>query len=441
MTLLPASEEVLSEAPSFWRNPIAWLREKSFSRAFWMFFAVAFFYDAGFSIYVFLFNLYLLDFHFNERAIGLVGGAGVLGTLIGTLPAGMLARRFGLRPLLILSLTAGPLIFMFRTFWVWEPAQLAMAFVAGLSTCAWGVCFLPAVAELTTERNRPAAFSLLFSAGIGTGALGGIVCGYLPVWLKQAGFIIQPATVKQLILLASCGVAFLGIIPLWSLRFPKRAEAGRAAGEKTQRWTWLRSLLMNPFLQRFLPLIAMWSAVQASFTPFANVYLSREVHVPLTRIGLIFSSVQIMQFCMALLAPVILRWLGLINGIVAMQVFMAVALGCMDASGHGGLTIGFYMAFAGTQWMSSSGIYSLLMNESPDSDLSTASAMTMFCSALAGSAATAGAGILFTRFGYTDVIAGVAALVALMAILFRILLGQKKVPASTRFQITEKSPV
>ncbi len=50
-----------------WKSPASWLREKKLSRGFWTFFTAAFFFDFGFSIYVFLFILYLLDLHFNER--------------------------------------------------------------------------------------------------------------------------------------------------------------------------------------------------------------------------------------------------------------------------------------------------------------------------------------------------------------------------------------
>jgi predicted MFS family arabinose efflux permease len=157
------------------------------------------------------------------------------------------------------------------------------------------------------------------------------------------------------------------------------------------------------------------------------------------QIGVIFSTAQVMQFCMGLLAPVVHRWLGLVNGIVAMQIFIAVALGAMDVAGHGSLAIAFYLAFAGTQWMSSSGLYSLLMNESRDNDLSTASAMTMFCNAVAGAGATAGAGILFTRFGYPDVVAGIAVLAFVIAILFRILLGYANRPTEPQIHLTDVS--
>lgn len=423
MVLSPLPESPPQGTLSFWRNPLAWLAEKNLSRAFWKFFAVAFCFDAGFSIYVFLFNLYLLDFHFNERAMGLIGGSLMLGSLSGTLPAGVIARRIGLRRMLIFTLLAAPAISALRAIWVWEPAQLVIAFLAGLVGSSWAVCFLPAVAKVTTERNRPAAFSLLFSAGIGTGALGGVLCGYLPLWLRWAGFIMQPADVKRLILLASCGIALLGIVPLLRLRFPESIQTERLDELKAGAGKWLRRLRVDSFLLRFLPLMALWTVIQTSFPPFANIYLSRQLHIPLVQIGVIFSTAQVLQFCMGLLAPAILRRLGLVNGIVAMQSFMAVALACMDAAGHGTLAIGFYLTFAGTQWMSSSGLYSLLVNESPDKDLSTASAMMMFCNALAGAGATAGTGILLTRFGYPEVIAGIAALAFVIAILFRAFLS------------------
>ncbi len=74
----------------------ATLTRKKLGRGFWVFFAVAFFFDLGFAVYFFLFNLYLLDLHFNERSIGLVGGALTLGSVVGTLPAGWLVRKLGL---------------------------------------------------------------------------------------------------------------------------------------------------------------------------------------------------------------------------------------------------------------------------------------------------------------------------------------------------------
>ena len=421
MEVLLQSEAETGRAISFWNNPVAWLQEKNLARNFWVFFTVALFFDAGFSVYFFLFNLYLLDFHFNERAIGLVGGAFTLGSLAGTLPAGGLARKLGLRPLLFLCFAAAPLLGALRTLWMWEPAQIGLAFLAGVAMCIWGVCFLPAVARLTTERNRASAFSLIFSVSIGTAALGGVVCGYLPQWLKMAGFAMQAAEAKRLILLASCAIAAVGLVPLRSLVLPSAAPEDGKIGMVGE--SWLRRWKPDRFLMRFLPLMALWSVVLAAFTPFSNVFLSRQLHIPMSRIGLIFSIAQVTQFCMGLLTPVVIRALGLMNGLAAMQIAAAIALGCMAGAHDAQLVTVLYLTFFAAQWMSSPGLYNLLMNETPDKDRSTAAAMTLFCNALAGSAATAGAGILFTQFGYPRVLLGIALLALAAAILFRLVIA------------------
>jgi len=408
---------------SFWNNPFAWLREKNLGRAFWVFFTAAFFFDAGFAVYFFLFNLYLLDIGFKERAIGLVGGAFTLGSVLGMLPAGVLARKLGLRRMLVFCFLGAPLVNALRTVWMGEAAQIGFAFLAGLAMCTWGVCFLPAVARLTTEKNRASAFSLIFSVSIGTSALGGVVCGYLPHWLRMAGFAMQGAEVKRLILQVSCGIALVGLIAVLRLRMPPQTAPEALAEIQPMGRSWFGGWKLHPFLLRFLPLMALWSAILAAFTPFANVYLARDLHIPFARIGLIFSSAQLVQLCLGLLTPVVFRLLGLINGIVATQIAAAVALASMAGVRDERLAVAFYLTFSAAQWMSSPGLYNLLMSETPDKERSTAAAMTLFCNALAGSAATAGAGILFARFGYPLTLLGIALLALAAAILFRTLIA------------------
>lgn len=403
---------------SNWKIPVAWLLKERFSRSFWVFFAVALFFDFGFSVYFFLFNLYLLDFHFNEQTIGLIGGALTLGSMAGTLPVGWLARKTGLRPLLVVCMVAAPLIGVTRATVMWEPAQIGLAFLAGLAMCIWGVCFLPALARLTTEENRASAFSLNFSSSIGTAALGGLVCSYLPQWLKIAGHEMHDVDVKRFILIVSCGVAAIGLIPLLRLRLPLEQSAPQAQDKMGKRpWR------INPFLLRFVPAMALWAAVLASFTPFANVYLSQYAHIPFAKIGLIFSAAQVLQLCVVLLTPLVFRWLGLINGIVATQIATAVAMGCLSGTHDRRLAIALYLSFSAMQWMSSPGLYNLLMSRTPDEERSTAAALTLFCNALLQSCATAGAGILIVQFGYPRVLAGIAALALTVALLFRSLVG------------------
>ncbi|MGA3009042.1 MAG: MFS transporter [Terracidiphilus sp.] len=403
---------------SKWKFPVVWLQRKHLSKDFWVFFTLALFFDFGFSIYFFLFNLFLLDFHFNERTIGLVVGAATLGSMAGTLPAGWLVRKIGLRPMLAICLIAAPLLGVARATVMWEPAQIGLAFLAGLAMSIWGVCFLPALARLTTEENRASAFSLSFSSSIGTSALGGLVCGYLPQWLKMVGHEMQAVDVKRLILIASCGIAAIGLIPLLRLRLPLE-EGIPQAQDKTGKRPWR----MNPFLLRFVPVMALWAAVLASFTPFANVYLLQDVHIPFAQIGLVFSAGQVLQLSVVLLTPLVFRWMGLVNGIVATQVATAVAMGCLAGTHDRRLAVVLYLSFSATQWMSSPGLYNLLMSRTPDEERSTAAAITLFSNALFQSCATAGAGILFVQFGYPRVLVGIAALALTVALLFWSLVG------------------
>jgi predicted MFS family arabinose efflux permease len=426
MELLLEDKTGDSAGPAFWRNPARWFREKNLCRGFWFFFTAAFFFDAGFSVYFFLFNLYLLDFHFNEKAIGLVNGALTLGALVGTLPVGALGRRIGLRPVLLFCFVAAPLVGVARAFWMWEPAQIGLAFLAGMTMCTWTVSFLPAVASLTTEKNRTSAISLIFSVGVGTSALGGAVSGYLPQWLRMAGFSMQSAEVKRLILLASCAIAAVGMLALLRLRLPQRSDDGENSVSAWRGAAWLRGFRLNAFLWRFLPCMALWSAVLAAFTPFANVYLSRDLHLPLARIGLIFSLAQVLQVTAGLFLPLVVRAVGLINGIVATQLATALSLALLAAAHHEGLAIVLYLSFSAAQWMSSPALYNLLMNETPEGERSPASAMTMFSNALVGSVATAGAGMLLARFGYAPVLLGIAGFALTIAVLCRILMAPRR---------------
>jgi MFS family permease len=311
-----------------------------------------------------------------------------------------------------MSMIAAPLLGVARVLVTWEPAQIGLAFLSGLALCIWAVCYLPTLAGLTTEENRASAFSLNFSMSIVAGALGGLVCAYVPRMLKAAGYALQAADVKRLILLGSCGIAGMAVIPLLQLRIPlSKSEPQVQDDASKQPWK------MNPFLARYLSALALWTAALASFMPFANVYLTRDFNISLSQIGLIFAAAQAVQFCAGLLTPLVFRRLGLLNGIVATQVATAAAIACLAGTHNRGLAVALYLSFSATQWMSTPGVYNLLMSKVPEEERSSASAMTMFCNSVLQSAAMAGAGILLVRFGYPRVLFGIAVSALVAALL------------------------
>ena len=401
MLLQPAAVE-----SSAARRPLAWLRDQQLARPFWTFFAAAFFFDAGFAVYFFLFNLFLLDLGFTERTMGLIGGALTLGSLVGTLPAGALARRLGVRPLLFLCFIAAPLCGVLRTSFLSPSAQIALAFLAGLAMCLWGICFLPAVARLTTESNRSAGFGLIFAASLGTSTLGGILCSYLPRWLAHSGILLQPAALKRLILLASCCIALLGLVPLTRLRLPE--APGTHPGEGALAPGGLSSFCLSSRSLLIVALIALWAGVQSAFTPFAMVHLTRDFNIPLQHTALLFSVAQTLQLIGALATPFLFRSLGLARGIAATQALTAACLALMALTPSGRAAVVFYLGFAAAQWMASPGMYNLLMSSTPDPDRGSAAALAMFANSLIGSAATVLAGSLLIRFGYPSIMLSIA---------------------------------
>ena len=409
---------VARSRPAVWKRPAAWLIDKKLSRGFWIFFAAAFFFDCGFAVYFFLFNLYLLDFHWNERSIGLVTGALTIGSLIGTLPVGYLAGKVGIRPMLLVCFVAAPTVGLLRASVLWLPAQMALAFLAGMALCIWGVCFSPAIASLTTSENRASAFSLIFSVSIGTSALGGLACGYTSRWLVAMGLSIDPTDVKRLILQVSCGIALLGLVPLTVLRFRPANHSGAAVLSST-RQSWSEALRGGSFLVRFLPSMALWTAVIAAFTPFANVFLAQRLKFPLAQVGLLFASSQVCQFVLGLMTPWLFRRTGLLRGIVLTQVATAAALLSLAWTSNRMLAAILFLSFSSIQWMSSPGLYNLLMTRVPEEQRSSASAMTMFSNSLLQSIAAVVAGFFLVQFGYPRVLSGIAGLGAVAALLFQ----------------------
>jgi hypothetical protein len=128
--------------------------------------------------------------------------------------------------------------------------------------------------------------------------------------------------------------------------------------------------------------------------------------------------------------PFRFREIGVMKGIMVTQMAAALALGSLAGARSQALAVTLYMTFFAAQWISCLGLYSLLMNEIPDAERSSASAMTMFSNALSGSAATALAGMLFTGFGYPRVMLGLAALGAGVSLLFRFLVPYSEKPAA-----------
>jgi MFS family permease len=369
---------------------------------FWLFFSASVFFSFGFSIFFFLFNLYLLGFRLNERSIGLIGGFLAFGSILGTIPAGMCAERFGIRNTLVSGLLCTVVFSLLRIWFLAQPAQLALAVLTGMTLCCWAVCLSPTVASLTQEPERPFAFSLVFSSGIGVAAFAALVAGQLPGWFRHLPHPLSATQASRLTLEFACGAAALSIVPLLRLRLPGAAPRVRL------------TRLSNPFLRRFLPAMAVWALVTGSFPPFANVYFVHHMGLSLEKMGFVFSLAQLVQFLAVLCAPLLFRRTGLVRGVILTQIATAAALASLaflHPGPHGAAHAAWvYAAYMAVQYMNEPGIFSLLMDRIPLSQRSSASASTFFVTSACQAVASASVGAAIVRFGYSAVLLGIACL-------------------------------
>jgi MFS family permease len=413
---------------TLWRGARSWWSTKDLGREFWTFLAVSFLFDLGMFMFFLLYNLYLLDRGFKGSFLGLVASTVAIGSVAGTIPAGMLARRLGLRKTLLLCLTLVSLVSALRSVLASEIPLLAIAFFGGAFSTIWAVSISPAIAQLTNERNRPFGFSLIFSSGIAVGILGGQMGGRLPGWLKRIDPMVTSAGSKQAALLIACGIVALAAWPASQLRFASAPVHGR------------KFFPRNPFVFRFLVAIAVWSLATGAYSPFSNVYFSQYLRLEVDRIGTIFSGSQLSQVLAMLVAPAIFRKFGLISGIMYTQIATAVALGSLavvrGASAPAFVFAG-YMAF---QWMSEPGMYSLLMNQVSRAEQTGASTLNFLVISSTQAVAAAAAGASFARFGYPPVLCAIAGVALAAAFLFRILLGRNHLTMMQDLPVPVDSP-
>ena len=412
--MFAVSEQIMRPHVSMWRCTAerlrGWISEKELSREFWIFLAAALCFDLGFAIYFFLYNLFLLDIGFRERQLGLIASAMTIGGVIGTIPVGVLARRVSSHRLLLAGFILAPAVSVLRTLVVSERAELGLAVLTGICFCLWSVSFSPMAAKLTTDKNRPFAFSLLFSTGIGMGVLGGVAGGCLPGWLQTIAPSMRSSDAKRIVLIMCCAIVMFGIWPISRLKLRVEPE--------TRRGSWK----VDPFLFRFLPAIALWSLVIGSFTPFATAYLSRHIQISLPHIGMIASASQLAQVLAVLIAPAVFKRFGLVSGIMYTQVATALAIGALAHARHVPLVVILYLSFTAFQWMSGPGIYSLLMNRVAERERSNASAANILVTSLFQAIGSAVSGAAYANFGYPAVLCAVAGTALLAAFLLRALL-------------------
>ena len=379
---------------------------------FWIFFTAAACFEFGMMIFFFFYNLFLLDLGFHEKFLGFVTSALAIGGLAGALPAGVMARRIGLRSSLLVCFSLAALFSAARSMVSSPVALIGLAFLAGAATTIWAVVISPAIAQLTSEKNRSLGFSVIFSSAVALGIVSGLVCGHLPGWLAHLRPGISGVHAKQMALLLGAALSAVGLWPASRLRL------GRPPATAAKFYP------RNAFVYRYLIAMVVWTLVLASIPPFATAYFSRHVGMDVARIGSVFSVAQVAQMIATLAAPVLFRRFGIVTGIAAAQVATAVALASLARTQGPVPAMLLYVLFNGVVWMSEPGMLSLLMSLVKPEERTGVSALNFLVMGVVNAFAAAITGAALTRFGYPEVLGAAACVALLSAVLCQWLLGK-----------------
>jgi MFS family permease len=380
-------------------------RGRGLTQKFWAFIGAASLFNFGLFIFVLTYNLYLLDHGYREDFLGFVNGAFTAGSVAGALPAGAILQRFGVGSAFQFCIGGTALISTMRALIPGDAAIIALAFVGGAFFSLWAVMIAPAIAQLTGEQTRTRAFSLFFGISIAVGVLGGLIGGHLPDWLET----------KQGALLCGCGFT---LTALWPAKFLSFSTGYRSARPKYP---------FDSFIRRFLLALAGWNLAVGAFNPFFNIFFARHLNARMDQIGMIFSAGQLAQVAAMAAAPMVLKKLGLVNGVTATQIAAGTTLAMLTATNGIMSAATVYVCYAAFQYMSEPGVYTLLMSRVQPEEQSGASSLNFLATFSAHAISATIAGTTFSWYGYNRVVPVIAAVVILSAFLFRMLLRRFEV--------------
>jgi MFS family permease len=303
-------------------------------------------------------NLYFYSLGYHKDFIGLLAALPAIGSLAGGVPAGLLADRFGRKPLLVASGLLNPLALAAIAFSPNPGFQVAAGLTNGVLSSAYWVINLPALTESTRDDQRVGVLALNSFLLLGVGALGGLLGGAVP---EIAGHIlgVSPASAVPLRVgvLAAAVIVFLPALPLIGLRELPRvgttpepavpassvaqpalgapAVAGsEVAGEPDVTDPVGRRAVVALFVKLLLPDVLMTTG-EGTVIGLLVIYLALRFHVHPGTIGALYTVAGLTGGATSLLAPRLVRRWGTLRTATTMQFLSIPAM----------LTIGFAPIF------------------------------------------------------------------------------------------------
>jgi MFS family permease len=374
------------------------LRQTAFLR---LAFAV-FLFNAGYSIYQFLFNFFLASQGQHEARMGSLASAMVLGGVLGAIPLARAANRFGSVPSLAISLLLCGVFLGLRLLPSPLLLQWFLAALSGFFLSAWTVLIFPLIAAIVPLHQRAAAFQILYGLATGAGCVGAAVGGTFPGLCARFLPRLSTTGTQRLGLLLAAA-----LVGLSALSLPRRQSA-----EPATAFTRLRLTRRLVFL---LAVSALWAFLLGAMNPFSGIFFLAQFHMKISAIGGFFFLVQAVA-ALALLLFGASRFSSLPAWTLFLGAQLLVALSFLGMAARLlWLAEAAYLLFMSAQQFAQPALQSLLLHRaSPAERNSIAGWNTLFTTVFQAISAQA-FGIFWGRWGYSAVLPFLALLTLLCA--------------------------
>jgi MFS family permease len=292
---------------------------RGFSRPIELYMVSNFIAMLSFQVALLYLNFYLEALGEDAAFIGLYNALPSLITVLLGLPVGLLSDRIGPRRAILLG-TLVQTVGLIGTALSATPAPLILcAALQGVGNTLNWTSGGPFMMQHTRPDQRSAVFSLQAALANGTGFLGNLLGGYVPLLLALAlGVGADSLPAMRVTLWLAALVNALAFIPLSLARGPRRAAAEPTSEPVASP---RRFLFSNPGLVARLVLPGTLVGLGAGMNiPVLNLFLNRRFGVDFSGLGLVFAFSAIGTMVAILLQPLLAARVGRVRSTVLVQV-------------------------------------------------------------------------------------------------------------------------
>ncbi|GHO87893.1 MFS transporter [Dictyobacter formicarum] len=256
-------------------------------------------------------NYYVHSLGYLPDFIGIFSAMAAIGAMIGAVPVGILADRWGRKPVLLLTALLSPLTLSVLALATSAPWLIIINLLQGFVSTAYWVTNLPLLTESTTEKQRVGVLALNSFLLLGIGSLGNLLGGFIPEFV---GGLLHVSAASTLALrygvFAAASFTFIFGLPLWFLQEPRHTRttepAEALAAEGIEPAPVQKSRSVGLFLKLLIPDL-VFTMGEGAVVALIQVYFVLRFNLLPGPLGIIFTISGLAGGIFSLTAPLFVR--------------------------------------------------------------------------------------------------------------------------------------